>query len=201
MNERLGWCENFAASLRFHHFGAVRGWAPTTSTYLSWLLEELRAAFWMLFPTVKTPPRFAFHRLLQQNWFSRAWILQEVVTASAVVVLYGAQEYSWADLLRASFSIYLVTEGLPNRKTHEAARLLLKMNEWWNRARGEQGPPITLLELLDIAASLNITDPRDKIFALLGIPGDTPKLGIQPNYFLSAANVFLHCTMQLISTS
>jgi hypothetical protein len=60
---------------------------------------------------------------------------------------------------------------------------------------------MVLLELLDVAASLNVTDPRDKIFALLGIAEDTSKLGLAPNYFLSTAYTFSYCTKQLISTS
>jgi hypothetical protein len=39
----------------------------STGTYWSWLLEELRATYWMLFSKWKTPPRFAFHKLLQQS--------------------------------------------------------------------------------------------------------------------------------------
>lgn len=75
------------------------------------------------------------------------------------------------------------------------------MTEWWNRVRNEQYPSMVLLELLDVAASLNVTDARDKIFALLGIAEDTPKLGLAPNYFLSTADTFSYCTKQLISTS
>ena len=79
---------------------------------------------------------------------------------------------------------------------------MLKMTEWWNRMRNEHYPSMVLLELLDVAASLNVTDPRDKIFALLGIAEDTSKLGLAPNHFLSTADTFFsYCTKQLISTS
>jgi hypothetical protein len=142
-------------------------------------------------PDFLEPHWAALNSLLSRSWFSRVWVIQEVAVSKNCIVRCGNCEISWAVMANAA------------RTIHEA-QLMVVLNEGYKHvcrlqafreciAAGKELPLVTLL--LSNQACLS-TDPRDKIFAMLGISSDVIRsdraegLPISPNYRKTAAEVF-----------
>ena len=61
--------------------------------------------------------------------------------------------------------------------------------------------PPDLAHLLTRTLILNCTDPRDKVYALLGLAGNRDKLNIVPDYFLSLEQVYTDTMWRMIQIS
>jgi hypothetical protein len=60
----------------------------------------------------------------------------------------------------------------------------------------KSGPPIPLLEALVALRGAESTDPRDKVFAALGL--STNKENVEPDYLLDVSTVFRNTAMRII---
>ncbi|OAL44273.1 hypothetical protein IQ07DRAFT_592350 [Pyrenochaeta sp. DS3sAY3a] len=135
---------------------------------------------------VGDPALEAFWKLLDRAYWERAWIVQEVVVSSQVVVMCGDSALYYITLLSAY--LYLT----------EAQTWLL---EFYNANRIRHVVELRLSEL-DWQAAVDIPwhrvllrhrwnlsgDPRDKVFAFYGLRCKTAfeELGIRPNYHESS---------------
>jgi len=101
--------------------------------------------------------------LLEAEWFKRSWIVQEVSVARKATLFLGACSVDWADLVQGmdfAFKTKLAFTSHPAVGYHipiadEAATY---------RARG-----CTLLGLLLRHRRCGATDPKDKVYAFLGL--------------------------------
>ncbi|RAQ44938.1 hypothetical protein AFGD_008315 [Aspergillus flavus] len=102
--------------------------------------------------------------LLDRPWFYRVWILQEVANARTAVVLSGNRSVSTRIFALAPFLI-----GVKPEPHCQAVLDIMpgasRNNSWWSQKRG-------LYTLLLKFRGSKATDPRDMIFALLGIALD-----------------------------
>ncbi|OIW26028.1 HET-domain-containing protein [Coniochaeta ligniaria NRRL 30616] len=107
--------------------------------------------------------------IFQRTYFTRAWIIQEVVLAKAVKVLCGRQEIEWSAIAEAS---------------HFLSTLFLDRGEFQLGTEEFLGTHTLLLYLLIKARSFEATDPRDKVYSLLGLVHDYArcKPGLAPSY-------------------
>jgi hypothetical protein len=62
-----------------------------------------------------------------------------------------------------------------------------------------EGKQLTLMELLQLCHSLKSTDPRDKVFALLGLATDGDRL-IRADYTISVKELYIHTAVQILQT-
>lgn len=105
--------------------------------------------------------------LFGHPWFSRVWILQEIAFSHRAVILGGGQE--------VPSHIFVLLPHLLNHQLlpHDQSVLDLfprksKRDSWW---RADRKPDLfTLLMKFDLCCA---SDPRDLIFALLGMCSDT----------------------------
>jgi hypothetical protein len=113
----------------------------------------------------------ALMALLEQPWFQRVWIVQEVVVSKLVRVVQGNFEVLWEDFAAAvvlvwelRLEIFTSSRGQRNQKN-------VHFIEGFRRLRrdGKTGQLKRLASLLRDAKS---TDPRDKLYALIGISND-----------------------------
>lgn len=135
--------------------------------------------------------------LLQANcsffirpYWTRAWIIQELVVAKDVLLMCGRDSATWTE-----FESYVMTfrshgskvMGRPPDKLRKVIneRMKLLMLKELYQARNHD-----LSTLISASASTFATDPRDKIFALLGLIGHGHALRIEPDYTLSPCAVF-----------
>ncbi|KAK8067218.1 hypothetical protein PG997_013965 [Apiospora hydei] len=112
-------------------------------------------------------------RLLQMPWFTRLWVFQEVAFAKEIVVLCGEQAIPWWRL--AQSVMYLHHKGvLLEYRLHKAVvgvKAVVEMEKLRQNAE-ENDSPQDLLSILLASSAAQCTDPRDKIFAVLGLAID-----------------------------
>jgi hypothetical protein len=130
--------------------------------------------------------------LLGRQWFRRTWVIQEVASAKDVMIQYGNKEMSWAQLVNVFMplgdqhvSVPLV-EGGAARHARESIATMETLR------RSRNGPmPMPLIHVLLETCYHDCSDPRDKIFAVLGLAKDWLKeQNIKPDYKISPEEVF-----------
>lgn len=124
-----------------------------------------------------------------EEYWKRVWIIQEITVASKVTVLYGDLEFSWDNLVAALESLVKrIAQGhVKNIFDGDgiAASHLLKFREHWM----DSSKPISLLQAMTWTLHTRATDPRDKIFALLGLCHDGSRIVPLPNYKQSLESI------------
>ena len=158
-------------------------------------------------PSKNSPDWLALADVLSRAYFQRIWVLQELVMAPAgIICLCGNYKLPWA----AFEIVYRVLVA-----TNWRGRIRSLSNE----VRGTDiimealdfvpivtllmhAPKLELQMLLDFTRGLLATDPRDKIFALLGMAdneqGKISAMGIRPDYGKSVQQVYTDLTGSFI---
>lgn len=132
-------------------------------------------------------------RIMENNWFKRIWILQEVANARTAAVIYGHNQMS----TRLFTRLPLVLGVSPSGGTQAVLDIMpghSRSKSWWAERRD-------LRTLLSKFSSSQATDPRDKVYALLGICSDQEyaSIFIKPDYTRSQEQIkqdvgaYQHC--------
>ncbi|CZR56622.1 uncharacterized protein PAC_06511 [Phialocephala subalpina] len=110
--------------------------------------------------------------LLLRPFWRRVWIIQEVSKARKLRVFCGSQNIHWSEMFDVLESWQLSNMGLDR--------------------------PELVTGLFETIHSLS-TDPRDKIFAILGLCSDGPYLVQSPNYVQPSERIYFDLLMALVS--
>jgi len=147
-------------------------------------------------------------RLLERGFFSRIWILQEVVFASKITVHCGRWSLDWEDIFEAikicteENTRHLEAQVQSRNKQIPIAAYTLGITREIYRHQTHRGQAVdrrfSLLQLLELFAYTSATRERDKIFALLLLASDGQDPEFEPDYSSSwekvvrrYANVFV----------
>ena len=164
----------------------------------------------------------------QHRWFHRCWILQEVALAQAVTVFCGPASLNFEDICDLSWLLHdlgaaivtvgwkpegIRTELIMGHKGHQIAKLraVCQMAELQDDSKlysvTGAGTPLQrcfafLLSMLSAVREYQATNPRDKVYAALGmatkfLPPDTETI-LLPDYSLSTIEVYQNTTLFLI---
>ncbi|KAF5508212.1 Heterokaryon incompatibility protein 6, OR allele [Colletotrichum fructicola] len=130
--------------------------------------------------------------LIKLSYFTRMWVIQEVASARCAWVLYGSRGARWEDFIRPPDK---GATDFQSESAHDAYELLVNSHPWVQiaiqpRLRGVE----ELCDLMIKTASCQATDPRDKVFALLGMLTGTQGRGLIPDYSLNQSQIFLGLT-------
>ncbi|KAF4814340.1 Heterokaryon incompatibility protein 6, OR allele [Colletotrichum siamense] len=108
--------------------------------------------------------------LLQQPWFSRRWIIQEVVRNHDVEMHCGTRALSWTKLI----AIISRLGKAIGTKNQEAIDSVIQMRNIWKRLvlLEDAGAGHSLLENFHAFSHFGCSDPRDRIFALAALSSD-----------------------------
>ncbi|KAH8878816.1 HET-domain-containing protein [Thozetella sp. PMI_491] len=116
--------------------------------------------------------------VLRRSWWWRMWVIQEVSVAKSVVVICDQHRFSWERLGYIATWIGLLRLEYMNAPPEDLAKgnsylpnIRFKSLYQWKLMHGQEIP---ILELLQNASSCLATDPRDMIFAVLGLASDIP---------------------------
>jgi hypothetical protein len=147
----------------------------------------------------------ALKALFRRPYWWRIWVIQEVnygrENGREVQVFCGDRQITWTKLLKMSENMalkpihdVLVTE-YPNDPTSiysltGGGPLKLKLSQY------SEGEKPTLMELLYTHVSKHSSDPKDKVYALVGLAGFTR---IRTDYTLSIYEAYLNTAWSLIS--
>ncbi|KAK3335505.1 heterokaryon incompatibility protein-domain-containing protein [Cercophora scortea] len=107
--------------------------------------------------------------LLQQPWFTRLWVIQEVAHARRIVVMYGGTSVAWEWL--AAVVNDFARAGLVHESRNERARVgagaVVEMER--ARLRVQNGNKQDLLRVLLATNAAECSDLRDKIYGVLSL--------------------------------
>ncbi|KAF4632226.1 hypothetical protein G7Y89_g5909 [Cudoniella acicularis] len=122
-------------------------------------------------------------QLMNRDWFRRAWITQELVLASDVVIMCGRSELDWDHFFKA----VTICEKWFNSQNPETIRLFNYAGPVYSlggvrRRLRDEDKKHSLLELLELFAHTQATIKCDKLFALLGLAYDSDDDGFNPDY-------------------
>ncbi|KAF2852960.1 hypothetical protein T440DRAFT_466522 [Plenodomus tracheiphilus IPT5] len=146
-------------------------------------------------PPVNDPVWWSIQNLFEREWFSRVWVIQEVVLAKELKLICGNYEMDWEDVIKA-VEICLDDQGGPlpiecslrQIKTSfgPVHTLGLTKRAFENKNLSKR---FSLISLLDVFTHSKSTKPRDKFFALLGIASDSTATAFDPDYSSSLAAI------------
>lgn len=143
-------------------------------------------------------------QLCNKEWFSRIWIVQEFLVAQSSIFLCGELEMDPEVILNVSTTL-LLSHQFGTALNHAlvidpstiadgpfggACLRYLRQNR--NTEDGLQ-----LLQLLTVTNAFRFTDPRDRIFALIGLQHDIPLEDI--DYSLEISVLELRITLAILS--
>ncbi|KAI9708915.1 MAG: hypothetical protein M1820_003609 [Bogoriella megaspora] len=150
----------------------------------------------------------AIIKLLNRPWFRRIWVIQEIAFAATATVYCGKVRFRWDDI---AFATGLIRDSLFNRPTPTELIGLSIEKENGLRAslmffalvQRRCGQPYGLNRLLSTFSTFQMTDPRDRVYAVLGLSADfcsgkSPLSVLQPDYSLSLQQVFTYTARAII---
>ncbi|KAL2067690.1 hypothetical protein VTL71DRAFT_15786 [Oculimacula yallundae] len=150
-----------------------------------------------------------FDALMKQRWWSRAWIVQEVVVAQHVTIRYGQLSAPWKLFAHAALQYEkgrLETHAdssypyLEQQSLVQFSQKILEIETTRNEWRSIE--PLGLLPLLRKFRSRSALDERDKVFALLGLVRfwRVQERKFSPDYSLSPLVVAFMTTKSMLAS-
>lgn len=159
--------------------------------------SEDEHAFMDIFEGAEPEVVRALGQLFKRPWWSRVWVVQELSLAKqqAAIVRCGEAAAPWLSFLVAAYAIEscwfvvdAIVSGVSTDNKVDAFNNGIRMAQC--RRVDPTHPPFALLELLHQHRDCESTDPKDKVYGLLGLSGDAQDIGITPNYDRSPEDIF-----------
>jgi hypothetical protein len=167
---------------------------------LSTLLDQCNCKF-------DSAPVAAFTLLLARDWFERVWIIQEAAApVNMKTIQCGSSQIDWWSLIAAAkfLSHATIRPDLKDYFPNIESVSLVSMRGLFNldqlQRKIETGTyRIDLLGTLANYRHYKATDPRDKVYALLGLATEASTQDFRPDYSLDLPDVYLkvaeHCIL------
>jgi len=144
----------------------------------------------------------ALSNILQRGWFHRVWVVQEACVSRKSIMTCGNDSFQWENdpnqvlkfirrIKYATISPQWERAGLSQVNLDIFLQVLNLQMQHLERQRRENLRPA--LDILDIAYDIRhrkATDPRDKIFAIMGLVDQNDKAFLRPDYMMSVEEVF-----------
>lgn len=157
---------------------------------------------------LKGRARSAIIEFLNRSWWTRVWIVQEVAMAAdpgVARILCGKRELRWLTMARAAFHLKDIADfhtdaDMDVNPLLELTLTLESARHRHNDTNIIDGP--TLLDLLVQNRDRKASDPRDKVFALLGLLRNHEwQVQIQPDYHISWAELYRKVVVAEVQTT
>lgn len=169
-------------------------------------------------------PYIAIGMLLSHLWFARVWIIQEVTIGKEVHVIYHGTCTEWNLLADAIKHLGTDSEFSRQRQYYNSPKVTstntydqkLGRSATMNtihqvrlaqlgsitpiRSSMETGNLSSLSVILPMTSVFKSTNPRDKVFAVLGIAKDSHQPPFKPDYNEDVEKVFLKTTAFVLSS-
>jgi hypothetical protein len=156
----------------------------------------------------------ALYELICRPYWRRLWIFQEAALGrSTTPILCGHRTLSWIHVARA-FSLLIKTDEVINTYiTNELRDAFIPFNIaiWANLYTANeiqslqdiqlQGKRTNTYRLLNLSRLVFSTDPRDKVYGLLGLMDESLASLIEPDYTDTVLNVYRSFTLTIIEAT
>ena len=170
---------------------------------------EDQGSMWKVSPGFM-PALRALHSFMSLPYWSRAWIVQEIILPSSGWVVHGQEQIHWSVLAHAvgNFDIHIsdcckdifATIPLEERKLFAFFETKVKDIEYI-RQRRSTGTRLKLEWLLPHFFSRRATDPRDKVYALLSLVDPAQAELIKPDYDKPAQDLYEELTIHFLNSN
>ena len=196
---------------RGHQVGMMRDIFQSASLIVAWLGPEADGSgdlMRALASTSKDFRRISGSGLLQQEreflsrpYWSRIWIIQELCVAREILLTCGKETAPWMSLQTgcAQESITGIFSNAIGKLSVTDFRLLIPYNLVDLRTKFKQ-QRMSLGSLLTFSSQSACTDPRDRVFSLLGLTNDGSAEEIILNYSFSPCSVYCSAIRAIIKT-
>ncbi|KAF4633399.1 hypothetical protein G7Y89_g4718 [Cudoniella acicularis] len=143
-------------------------------------------------PKMGDPDWVALVKLFQRPWFRRIWVVQEAAMACESTVVCGSYSVKWDHISNVARSVRMnghlgqfpVGFFAPGISSVVVIYHL-------SQAHKDQDKTWGLLGMLRLTRKYMATDPRDKVFAMMGVVTTPGSMGLDLDYRLSAEEVYL----------
>ncbi|KAG6361118.1 hypothetical protein INS49_009342 [Diaporthe citri] len=125
----------------------------------------------------------ALNKFLRRPYFFRVWIIQEIALSPNPVILCGEKVFPWS-VLHNDTALQSLPDALYIGLGKRVVSPLLSLGKRRLRNSAE------LLDLLRLGRHCQSTDPRDRVFALLGLVVDAAAEGLVADYRRSTPEIF-----------
>jgi hypothetical protein len=183
-------------------------WLGEASDISATDLVELKSLDSKFLSTTHTSPSNTamktVYQLLAREYWGRMWIIQELAAASTISLLCGVHHIPWKVIcsvlgtrgtsLRAS-QIRMRDDALAPTNSEHLSRFQKIQSFVLDKAARK---PITLVEALYRSRYARSTDPKDKLYALLGLVYDGANFIPHPNYSLTKGEAYHKFSVQLL---
>jgi Heterokaryon incompatibility protein (HET) len=137
-------------------------------------------------------------------WWKRVWIVQEIILAQDAILVCGSKEIDWKVFCRAINRLIsakledAVVLGLVEDDPFRWYKSIISMHSLIStESTGDK-----LLDLLIHVREREATNPRDKVFSVLGLmESKAEEMGIVPDYESSTEDVFKNATICILKNS
>ncbi|KAI1749037.1 heterokaryon incompatibility protein-domain-containing protein [Xylaria castorea] len=131
----------------------------------------------------------AVSRLFERAWWNRTWVVQEATLANDIVFMCGNVTIDWRSLWLLLENLWAhsewTTRVIPNGGnlllTSAPARTIL-----WMR---QKQSTFDLLQVLYHLRPSQVSDPKDKIYGVLGLASDSESMVPRPDYAASLTQI------------
>lgn len=157
--------------------------AVRTFAYVGEASEDSKLFLRNLADGIWTPPHL-LDCFFARPYFSRVWVVQEVALSKSITMMCGDAAVEWTGLMQGEYLRQLYSSSY-----YETFPTLFRLR------RQHHLGGATLLDALLLGRGCNASDPRDKVFGLLGIVSE--KSRPRADYSLSTAEVYTQVAMYL----
>ncbi|PQE14665.1 heterokaryon incompatibility protein [Rutstroemia sp. NJR-2017a BVV2] len=133
-----------------------------------------------------------FEDFFNLDYWRRVWVIQELASGSDIKIIFGNTKISWQSILDAV--TFLGEHTAEISEVCRSSQNIAQLHRFRSRFLSNSQGPITLYEALQWSHYALATDPRDKIYALLGLTSDGHKIIPLPNYQQSLAQIHENMT-------
>ncbi|RYC62822.1 hypothetical protein CHU98_g3382 [Xylaria longipes] len=157
-------------------------------------------------PHPEDPSWNVFGDIISRPWFVRCWVIQEAALSKDVPqMLYGTHELSWESMISSGtwlVSMCYKLTPLYRRPTTVPALRSLKL---FSELR-QVGLPWDMTTLLNKARRFKASEPRDRVYSLIGLAGEADESSVlltalRANYNRPVQGVFRDLTRYIIMSS
>lgn len=179
-------------------------------------LEDLFDTIWAVSPRELSPRSFkqplpleidlaALQTFYSSPWFQRLWALQESVLATRPICYRGSHSISYYDVTLAARWIWYRTFGRLSPEDNQYTNHTIGIqnaSSMWDMISTSFIVPRVLSNLVLLGMRFDTTDPRDHIYAILGLlnDGDFANLRVEllPDYAVSLSELYTRTTRTII---
>ncbi|KAJ4409446.1 hypothetical protein N0V82_009466 [Gnomoniopsis sp. IMI 355080] len=130
--------------------------------------------------------------IISGPWIERLWLYQENILNNDLSFFRGQRTLN-AEAVEILCKLSFISLIPWVRATYEILHVLEQRHNWHRQE--ESASQMPLERLIISTSSLLCQDPRDRIYAILGVASDAKQLNIYPDYTISAVQVFTNLSV------